>query len=201
MLFCPPTQPVFMLCRWWNAFARCSPHHQFRMDGRLTFMFFHLPKFCCISDTLHVYKISSCSCWVLSQSLAPAHILQEVTGCERKTQVRTWRPTDTEPLRHRPRPRTHDGKSSVTDRLSGSAPTSLFIYFCQSVCSTSHFCVTCYPKLKALSPTPFASLPLLRLFSSCLRTPKGKWLSTTRWRPQEARTLTVCTFRLTALPN
>lgn len=61
--------------------------------------------------------------------------------------------------------------------------------------------VTCYPKLKAVGPTPFASLPLLCLFSSCLQAPKGKWLSTIRWSPQKACTLTVHTFRHTGFPN
>lgn len=168
--------------------------------------FSHLPTFCCITDTLQgcsfqlfFYRFpdaSQCWYWVWRRLLAPAHILQEVIELQQKRRVRTWGPTDTKALRHRPRPRSHGGNSPLTERLSASARAPL-----NCVCSTSHFCVTCCPKLKAAGPTPFASLPLLCLFSSCLQAPKGKWLSTIRWSPQEARTLTVHTFRHTALLN
>lgn len=40
--------------------------------------------------------------------------------------------------------------------------------------------------MKAISPSPFASLPLLPLLSSCLQSVKGKWTSTTRWSPKES---------------
>lgn len=56
--------------------------------------------------------------------------------------------------------------------------------------------------MKAISPSPFASLPLLSLLSSCLQAVKRKWVSTTRWSPTapagfcSVRCLLFSSFRL-----
>lgn len=45
--------------------------------------------------------------------------------------------------------------------------------------------------MRAVSPSPFDSLPLLPLRSSCLQAVKGKWVSITRWSPVEATGLRI----------